>query len=368
MDDINGDFSELDAEIRRHFGNGDSNALQEAFEAHQVAHDQSDLPTVDEQRTLLTAAGFPFVPYVTSVVESVTPVEEPEPLETVVSFTPPTLTYNAVMAEIKATFEENPNKRYSARFMMTEWNISDVQVKAIIRTLRGTMNITQEYGSYVYRTVAPKRGSRSANNRYIPPVLPTEELHQYGVILYELFEEHSEFVKGRNIVRGGTDDLLVFLPAAKRRLFMATRGKGIARYKLVQVHQYLTQIGAIEIAGPIKALVMHPNEIIDVGHPQIRPSHTTPAAPVSSPMAVAHVEEHDTEPDLIGQADPDHLAHALANGMWTRFEWAIGEVGQMRETVARLEEAVRVKDEEIARLRDQIGMPSVTEMARQLLS
>lgn len=367
MDAIEGDFSELDAEIRKHFGHADSETkLEEAYQAHQVAHDQSDLPTVDEQRTLLTAAGFPFVPYQAPVVESITPVEPTEPTETTISNTTPTLTYEDVLQEIKTTFVDNPNKRYSARFLMTEWNMSDAQVKSIIRTLRGTMNITQEYGSYVYRTVAPKRGSRTANNRYIPPVLPTEELHQYGVIIYELFEEHSEFVKGRHIVRGGTDDLLAFLPPAKRRLFMATRGKGVARFKLVQVHQYLTQIGAIDIAGPIKALIMHPNDIIDVGHPQIRPDHTpNEALPMT---AVTHVEELDAEPDLIGQANPDHLAHALANGMWTRFEWAIGEVGLMRETVARLEEAIRVKDEEIARLRSQIPSPTITDIARQLLS
>lgn len=70
--------------------------------------------------------------------------------------------------------------------------------------------------------------------------------------------------------------------------------------------------------------------------------------------------------DIVDTIDPDLLAHAMALGLWTRFEWALGEIGELKETVAGLEEGIRLRDAEIVRLKRLNPNPTVNQMARQL--
>jgi hypothetical protein len=90
------------------------------------------------------------------------------------------------------------------------------------------------------------------------------------------------------------------------------------------------------------------------------------------PDTTIFVETVNPTNDLIEEVDDDRLAHALANGMWTRYEWAITELGNNQETIASLREAVRVRDETIQRLRgymaQHLATRDVKDIARELLT
>lgn len=320
------DFTFLEEEIRKHFG-------------ETLVHDQSE-PKINKD--LLIAAGFTF--------------DEPPAL------TGHFILLDDVTRDIRQWFETNPNTRISMRSLMEKYDISNERGKEIIRILGRDLNITREYGSYLNRTV-PVKFPTQRNKKRNP--IPSVQLHPYAVILYELFTRNSETVNGRTIVRASTEDILRQLPSTDRERFLF-RGK-ISRSTIIQTHQYLVSIGSIEIAGPIKALLMHPDDL------EGGVADRLPTAPASEPEPTPLRTEMTTtpmpeQPDLIGQVNPDHLAHAIANGMWTRFEWALGEVGELRERIAQMEEGMRVKDEEIARLRSLSTDPDVIQIARQLLS
>ncbi len=247
-----------------------------------------------------------------------------------------------------------------------------------------------------YRTYRPSskksktvRGTKRVAPVSTPDLLRELPLHDRAVIVYEALQR--QLPDGANAIRMPTTEAL---SEEERELFPQKQIFSV-------IARYLSLIGSMQQAGPMKVLYLHPDEaeaglrdeaqrtilamfstLNEKGEKKLvtstrpipgsalqrtepAPQETNPDWPVTTPVP-------PLADDLIESVDDDRLANALANGMWTRYEWAITEVGRLNEQVLALQEGLRAREQEILRLRGYVAKHMASrdtkDIARELLT
>lgn len=334
----------------------------------------------------------------------------------------------SIAGRVLTVFRTFPREKLSAREIAETLNLDGKQVLAAIEHLRrqrqpvfgdGTNKGIYEYDetrpvgetvlkkSSWYRNYRPKKRPKTTSKgtpRMGPPTTPDllEELglHDRAVITYEaLARLLGDDPHGTGSVR---------IPVEKafndeeRELFPTkSLNSTVARY--------LSLLGSVTTAGPMKDLRRHPDDVdeetrekafaavmtsfatIDLNGERRPPAPRTvitrpkpvvdeerghaldripeAAGPLEAPPIANTGDDLSTMLELV---EEDRLAAALANGMWTRYEWALTELGKASEQIAVLQEAVRARDEEIQRLRayvaKHLSTRTVKDIAAELLT
>lgn len=128
-------------------------------------------------------------------------------------------------------------------------------------------------------------------------------------------------------------------------------GLGISKYKALIVFKELIALGCMQTDGPMfKRCILHPNTLGNRNFEPVAPEPKTKATP-------------PTHEDMMTQVTSQQMADAIATAMWTRYEWALSEVGRYHEQVTTL-------TAENDRLRALLGEQPIdaTEAARRILS
>lgn len=168
-------------------------------------------------------------------------------------------------------------------------------------------------------------------------------------------------------------------------------GEGLSQHTARTAWNFLVDMGACKPHGPgFKDVIKHPKEcrpdlweaLLADGWVPVKPrrgdveprpakAEKAEVANVQTPTPVpaATIESGATIRDVVKQAAPSEIATAVAQGMWTRYEWAISEVGRLNESNAELRAKVKVQEAEIERLRAAVPEPAdAQDIALRVLS
>lgn len=195
------------------------------------------------------------------------------------------------------------------------------------------------------RTANPTPDRSSAQlKRYIV----TEDEHLVRLArMYDAFAAHADPSTG--MVQLAAWDAL--LEAGSRHF-----GNRASRYGASLLFKDLVHMGCIKSRGPQqKQIVKHPREVDDR-------AVALPATTKAEKPEKKAKEKVSTHTDMLDSVSPQEMADALASAMWTRYEWALSEVGRLTGLVSAL-------SSENSRLQTLLGEQPVdaSEAARRIL-
>lgn len=190
---------------------------------------------------------------------------------------------------------------------------------------------------------APNRSS-AQSRRYIV----TEDEHlQRLARMYDSFAAHADPATG--LVQLAAWDAL--LEAGSRHF-----GNRASRYGASLLFKDLVHMGCLKSRGPQqKQIIKHPRE---VDARAAAPAEKAKAEPKKDAKGTK-VETHE---QMIDAVSPQEMANAIASAMWTRYEWALSELGRLTGIVSAL-------TSENTRLQALLGETQVdaSEAARRIL-
>lgn len=286
-------------------------------------------------------------------------------------------------------FETFPKEKFPSKALAETTDMTWEQAGRAVSTLRRNgIPIFHDNEGYWYdpngvreapksprRTTKPKtRKSSGTAPIFTRDVLETYPVQESAVILYEIYRDAADYA-GR-----------IYTPT-EVLLDGQHKGRFPSRPLIIIINKYLRDIGAVHIAGPIKTIRQHPNEIdssirervattindqYKVGSPKrVLKSSLPVEEKAATVLGDAYQAATITVTGMIEQVDENRLAGAIAEGMWNRYEWAMTEIGRLNEQLVGIQEGVRVRDEEIARLRGQIAQHenrTIREIAQDILT
>lgn len=167
--------------------------------------------------------------------------------------------------------------------------------------------------------------------------------------LYDTFVEHANGNKTNLSVNAA-----VSLHPEKYGNYTSTYGAHL-------LWRTLVDLGCTKANGPaIKILIRRPAEKDWQGQGATAPAPVKAEVAKPEPSKPNHVDALETVTD-------QDMAAALANAMWMRYEWVLSELGKARENLAAAEEAITVRDQEIARLQSLLEPPNSIQLAHRIL-